>query len=215
MTAPTSRVLVAVTATTAEAFGAAARRAVDAGFRVVEVHAAHGYLLHQFLSPLTNHRTDSYGGDRRGRSRLAIEVVRAVRAAVGNPVAVLVRISATDWIPGGWSIEESIELARELAAAGADLIDTSSGGVAVAATIPVGPGYQVALAERIRTEAGIPTAAVGLITEPEQAEEIVAEGRADIVLLGRELLRNPHWPLRAAATLGVEPVWPLQYLRAR
>jgi 2,4-dienoyl-CoA reductase-like NADH-dependent reductase (Old Yellow Enzyme family) len=197
------------------AFAAAARRAVDAGFRVVEVHGAHGYLLHEFLSPLTNDRTDGYGGDRAGRSRLMIEVVRAVRVAVGETVAVLVRISATDWVPGGWSIDDSVELAKDLAAEGVDLIDVSSGGAVATADIPVGPGYQVPLAERIRLATGVPTGAVGMITEPAQAEEIIAAGRAALVLLGRQLLRDPHWALRAAAEFGVDARWPTQYLRAR
>ncbi|MGB2571291.1 NADH:flavin oxidoreductase/NADH oxidase [Micromonospora citrea] len=201
-------------ASVVEAFGAAAARAVDAGFRAVEIHAAHGYLLHEFLSPLTNHRGDGYGGDRPARMRLALEVARAVRAAVGEQVPVLARISATDWVDGGWTVEDSVVLAAELAAAGVDLIDASSGGAATAATIPVGPGYQVPLAARIRREAGVPTGAVGLIVEPEQAEQIVAGGEADLVLLGRELLRDPYWPRRAAAKLGTEPHWPDQYARA-
>lgn len=197
-----------------EAFGAAAERAVAAGFRVVEVHAAHGYLLHEFLSPLTNQRTDGYGGDRTGRMRLAIEVARAVRAAVGDDVPVLARVSATDWTEGGLTADDTVLLARELVAAGVDLIDCSSGGVNPQASIPLGPGYQVPFAARVRREAGVPTGAVGLITEPEQADEIVATHQADLVLLGRELLRDPYWPRRAAAKLGVEPDWPAQYLRA-
>ncbi|MGW5668985.1 NADH:flavin oxidoreductase/NADH oxidase [Micromonospora sp. NPDC003776] len=197
-----------------EAFAAAAGRALDAGFAAVELHAAHGYLLHEFLSPLTNHRSDGYGGDRAGRMRLTLEVARAVRAVVGEAVPVLTRISATDWVDGGWSIEDSVALAAELAGAGVDLIDTSTGGVSAAASIPVGPGYQVPLAARIRRDAGVPTGAVGLLTEPEQAEQIVADGAADLVLLGRELLRDPYWPRRAAAKLGAEPHWPDQYTRA-
>jgi 2,4-dienoyl-CoA reductase-like NADH-dependent reductase (Old Yellow Enzyme family) len=197
-----------------EAFGAAAERAVDAGFRAVEIHAAHGYLLHEFLSPLTNTRTDGWGGDRAGRSRLAVETTRAVRAAVGEAVPVLVRISATDWTPGGWTDTDSVALARDLVDAGADLIDCSSGGVVPHADIPVGPGYQVPLAAKVRAEAGVPTGAVGLITEPEQAEQILADGHADLVLLARELLRDPYWPGRAAAKLGDTPSWPVQYQRA-
>ncbi|MGC5017843.1 NADH:flavin oxidoreductase/NADH oxidase [Micromonospora sp. DT47] len=196
------------------AFATAAGRAIDAGFTAVEIHAAHGYLLHEFLSPLTNHRTDGYGGDRDARMRLALEVARAVRAAVGEDVPVLTRISATDWVEGGWTVEDSVVLAAELAAAGVDLVDASSGGASAGAAIPVGPGYQVPLAARIRRDAGVLTGAVGLIVEPEQAEEIVAGGEADLVLLGRELLRDPYWPRCAAAKLGAEPDWPAQYLRA-
>ncbi|MFI7518327.1 NADH:flavin oxidoreductase/NADH oxidase [Micromonospora globbae] len=197
-----------------DAFAAAATRALDAGFAAVEIHAAHGYLLHEFLSPLTNHRTDAYGGDRAGRMRLTLEVARAVRAAVGEDVPVLARISSTDWVDGGWTVDDSVALAAELAAAGVDLVDTSSGGISPAARIPLGPGYQVPAAARIRREAGVATGAVGLIVEPEHAERIVADGEADLVLLGRELLRDPHWPLHAAAKLGVTPTWPSQYLRA-
>ncbi|MFC0006141.1 NADH:flavin oxidoreductase/NADH oxidase [Micromonospora siamensis] len=196
------------------AFATAASRALDAGFAAVEIHAAHGYLLHEFLSPLTNHRGDGYGGDRAGRMRLTLEVARAVRAAVGEDVPVLTRISATDWVEGGWTVEDSVVLAGELAAAGVDLVDTSSGGAAATATVPVGPGYQVPLAARIRREAGVLTGAVGLIVEPEQAEQIVAAGEADLVLLGRELLRDPYWPNRAAAKLTATPTWPNQYTRA-
>ncbi|WP_431914364.1 NADH:flavin oxidoreductase/NADH oxidase [Micromonospora carbonacea] len=196
------------------AFATAAGRAVDAGFAAVEIHAAHGYLLHEFLSPLTNHRADGWGGDRAGRMRLTLQVARAVRAAVGERVPVLARISATDWTEGGWTVEDSVVLAGELAAAGVDLVDASSGGAAPQATIPVGPGYQVPLAARIRREAGVPTGAVGLIVEPEQAEQIVAGGEADLVLLGRELLRDPYWPRRAAAKLGATPDWPAPYERA-
>lgn len=197
-----------------EAFAAGAERAVDAGFRAVEIHAAHGYLLHEFLSPLSNDRTDGYGGSLANRMRLPVEVTRAVRATVGDDVPVLVRISATDWVDGGWTVEDSVALARELEGAGADLIDCSTGGVVPQASIPVGPGYQVPLASRVRAGADVPTAAVGIITEPEQAEEILAEGHADLVLLGRELLRDPYWPRRAAMKLGAEPEWPQQYRRA-
>ena len=197
-----------------EAFAAGAVRAMRAGFQAVEIHAAHGYLLHEFLSPLSNQRTDEYGGDRAGRMRLALEVARAVRGAVGADVPVLARISATDWTEGGWSPDDSVVLARELAAAGVDLIDCSSGGVVPRASIPVGPGYQVHLAEKVKREAGVPTGSVGLITEPEQAEEIVAGDRADLVLLAREMLRDPYWPLHAAGKLGADVRWPSQYLRA-
>ncbi|MFY1690782.1 NADH:flavin oxidoreductase/NADH oxidase [Plantactinospora sp. WMMB782] len=197
-----------------EAFGQAAGRALDAGFRAVEVHAAHGYLLHEFLSPLVNERTDDYGGDLAGRSRLAVEVTRAVRSAVGDAVPVLVRISATDWVPGGWTPADSVLLAGLLAEAGADLVDCSSGGGVPAADIPLGPGYQVPLSARVRRESKVPTGAVGLITAPEHAEAIVAGGDADLVLLGRELLRDPYWPRRAAQRLGAAVHTPEQYLRA-
>ncbi|WP_326560359.1 NADH:flavin oxidoreductase/NADH oxidase [Micromonospora sp. NBC_01796] len=197
-----------------DAFAAAATRAVAAGFEAIELHSAHGYLLHEFLSPLSNHRTDEYGGTLTNRMRLPLAVARAVRAAVGPDVPVLARISATDWVPDGWSVADSVLLATELATAGVDLVDCSSGGVLPSAPVPVGPGYQVPLAARIRREAGVPTGAVGLITEPEQAEEIVASGQADLVLLGRELLRDPYWPQRAAARLGAAPDRPAQYLRA-
>jgi 2,4-dienoyl-CoA reductase-like NADH-dependent reductase (Old Yellow Enzyme family) len=197
------------------AFGAAARRAVAAGFQAVEVHAAHGYLLHQFLSPLTNQRTDGYGGDFAGRTRLTREVVEAVRGAVPDAMPVLVRVSATDWVEGGWSPDQTVELARGLKGLGVDLLDCSSGGLVPYAKVPVGPGYQVPFAERVRREAGLPSAAVGLITTPAQAEAIVAGGQADLVLLARELLRDPHFPLRAAVALSAEGPWPRQYLRAR
>lgn len=197
------------------AFGDAAERAVAAGFDVLEVHAAHGYLLHEFLSPLSNQRDDEYGGAFENRIRLVLEVVREVRGRVEAGVPVVVRLSATDWVEGGWSDDETVRLAALLGAEGVDLIDTSTGGN-VAADIPVGPGYQVPFARRIRTEAGIPSGAVGLITEPKQAEEILAEGSADVVLLARELLREPHWPLRAAYELGDDAtdLWPAQYRRA-
>ena len=197
------------------AFAAAARRAVEAGFKVVEVHAAHGYLLHQFLSPLSNQRTDGWGGDFTGRTRLTREVVAAVRAAVPDAMPVLVRVSATDWVEGGWSPDETVELARALRGLGVDLIDCSSGGLVPYAKVPAAPGYQVGFAERVRREAGIPSAAVGMITTPAQAEAIVAEGRADLVLLARELLRDPHFALRASLALHAEGPWPRQYLRAR
>lgn len=195
-------------------FAAAARRSVDAGFSVIEVHAAHGYLLHEFLSPLSNDRTDEYGVSLENRMRLPISVVAAVRAAVGPDIPVFVRISATDWVDGGWSVQDSVVLAGRLHEAGADLIDCSSGGVAVKADVPVGPGYQVPLAREVRSAAGVPTAAVGMITAPEQAEQILAEGSADLVLLGRELLRQPRWPHLVARGLGSAPHPPAQYLRA-
>ena len=191
-------------------FAAAAARSVEAGFEVIELHAAHGYLLHQFLSPLSNLRTDAYGGN--GRTRLLLEVVEAVRANFAGPL--LVRISGTDWTDGGWTIQDSVALAPVLRQAGVDLVDVSSGGLHHTQKIPVGPGFQVPLAAAVRA-AGIPTGAVGLITEPQQADAILADGHADLVFLARELLRDPHWPLRAAAELGAEVTWPQQYERAR
>jgi 2,4-dienoyl-CoA reductase-like NADH-dependent reductase (Old Yellow Enzyme family) len=199
-------------------FAEAARRALAAGFDVLEVHAAHGYLLHQFLSPLSNRRTDEYGGSFENRVRLLLEVVAAVRAAVPEQTPVLVRISATDWVEDGWTEDDSVRLAGVLRDAGVDLLDVSTGGNAPA-DIPVGPGYQVRFARRIRQEVGIPTGAVGMITEAKQAEDIIADGSADVVLLARALLRNPHWPLLAAHELGVAEgesvAWPEQYQRAR
>ncbi|MEO6880366.1 MAG: NADH:flavin oxidoreductase/NADH oxidase [Mycobacteriaceae bacterium] len=197
-----------------DSFAAAAGRAVDAGFQVVEVHAAHGYLLHEFLSPLTNTRTDEWGGSRENRMRLTLEVTRAVRKAVGTDVPVFVRISASDWTGGGWTPADSVALARELAAAGADLVDCSSGGAVARAEIPVAPGYQVPFAEQVRSEADILTGAVGLISGAAQAEEVLATGRADLVLLAREMLRDPYWPNRALESLGAEVSWPDQYARA-
>ena len=196
------------------AFVAAARRALAAGFQVAEIHAAHGYLLHQFLSPLTNHREDRYGGSFENRTRLAREVVAAVRAEWPERLPLFVRLSATDWVDGGWDLEQSVQLATALKGLGADLVDCSSGGLVPGAKIPVGPGYQVPFAARIRAATGVPTGAVGLITESRQAEQILAEGSADLILLGRELLRDPRWPLRAAQELGVEAPWPASYIRA-
>lgn len=198
------------------AFGDAAERAVAAGFDVIELHAAHGYLLHEFLSPLANRRDDEYGGSFENRVRLVLEVVREVRGRVGDGLPLVLRVSATDWVEGGWTEDETVRLASLAREAGVDLVDTSTGGNVAAPDIPVGPGYQVPFARRIREEAGVPTGAVGLITEPKQAEEIVADGSADVVLLGRELLRDPHWPLRAAYELGetVTDLWPAQYRRA-
>ena len=196
-------------------FENAARRADDAGFDTIELHAAHGYLLHQFLSPLTNTRTDEYGGGFDNRVRYPLEVVDALRAAWPERKPLLVRISATDWADGGWTVEESVELSRLFAARGVDLVDVSSGGLVPQQKIVVGPGYQVPFAEQIRREAGIPTGAVGMITEPQQAEKVLADSQADVVLLARELLRDPHWPLRAAAELGDDIAWPPQYDRAR
>jgi 2,4-dienoyl-CoA reductase-like NADH-dependent reductase (Old Yellow Enzyme family) len=197
-----------------EAFRNAARRALAAGFDFVEVHAAHGYLLHEFLSPLSNLRTDNYGGSFENRIRLVLEVVDAVRSVWPERLPLFVRISATDWAEGGWNPDESVELARLLRDRGVDLMDCSSGGNVADAKIPVAPGYQVGLAARIRREAGIATAAVGLITEPAQANAIIAEGDADFVFLARAELRDPYWALHAAAALGESTTWPKQYLRA-
>jgi len=197
------------------AFAASARRALAAGFRTVELHAAHGYLLHQFLSPLSNRRTDAWGGSFENRTRLSREVVAAVRAVWPEELPLLVRISATDWMPGGWDADQSVELCRALRGLGVDLVDVSSGGLVPTAKVPVGPGYQTGFAERIRREAGIATGAVGMITAPEQADHVVRTGQADLVLLARELLRDPHFPLRASKALGHEGPWPRQYLRAR
>jgi 2,4-dienoyl-CoA reductase-like NADH-dependent reductase (Old Yellow Enzyme family) len=197
-----------------DAFRRAARRARKAGFDLVEIHGAHGYLLHEFLSPLANQRTDEYGGVFENRIRLILRVTEAVRAEWPDHLPLFVRISTTDWAEGGWTVDESVELAKRLKDLGADLIDCSSGGMVAHAKIPVAPGYQVEFADRIRREAGIATAAVGMITEPHQANGIVERGEADIVLLAREMLRDPYWPVHAAATLGEAASWPLQYLRA-
>ena len=196
------------------AFARAACRAEAAGFDLIEIHAAHGYLLHEFLSPLVNNRTDAYGGSFGNRIRLLLEIIDAVRAAWPAHLPMLVRVSATDWADGGWSAEETVELARHLRDHAVDLIDVSSGGMVLDARIPVGPGFQVPFASRIRAEVGIPTAAVGMITDPGQANEIVASGQADMVFLAREMLRDPYWPLHAAAALGERASWPVQYLRA-
>ncbi|GJG86448.1 oxidoreductase [Gemmatimonadetes bacterium T265] len=197
-----------------DAFAAAARRARAAGFQMIELHAAHGYLLHQFLSPLTNRRTDEYGGSFDNRVRLTLEVVDAVRKGWPDECPLWIRLSATDWADGGWDAEQTVELARRLAGRGVDLVDCSSGGLVPGAKIPVGPGYQVGFAERVRQEGGIATGAVGLITTPAQADGIVREGKAEVVLLARQLLREPYWPLRAGKALGVEVKWPVQYERA-
>jgi len=196
------------------AFRAAAQRAVQAGFDAVEVHGAHGYLLHEFLSPIANHRTDEYGGSLENRARLLLRVVDAVREAISETRAILVRLSCTDWIEGGLTIEDQAQVARWLKAHGVDLLDCSSGAI-TSFVPPVGPGYQVPFAEKIRREAGIATMSVGLITTPEMAEEIVRNGRADMVAMGREFLRNPYWPLQAARALGHDLAWPKQYQRAK
>jgi 2,4-dienoyl-CoA reductase-like NADH-dependent reductase (Old Yellow Enzyme family) len=199
-----------------ERFSDAARFARLGGFEVVEIHMAHGYLLHQFLSPLSNKRTDAYGGSLENRMRIPLSVAKAVREAWPAHLPLFVRISATDWVEGGWDLGQAVELCRRLKALGVDLVDCSSGGAVPHAKVPVGPGYQVPFAEAIRKEAGIATGAVGLITDPAQAEEIVARGLADAVLLARQLLRDPYWPLHAAQALGVKPdYWPPQYARAK
>ena len=198
-----------------DGFAAAARRAEALGVDTVEIHGAHGYLLHQFLSPLSNLRDDEYGGDLAGRLRLTLEVVDAVRAVWPDHKPVLLRVSASDWVDGGWDVESTVVLAREAAARGVDLLDVSSGGLDHRQEIAVGPGYQVPFAAQVRSEAGVPTGAVGLITEPEQAATIVREGSADVVLLARALLRNPRWALDAAHQLGAPGRWPDQYLRAQ
>ena len=196
------------------AFGEAARRSLDVGFEVVEVHAAHGYLLHEFLSPLSNQRADDYGGSFENRTRLLREVAVAIRRVWPEDLPLFTRISATDWVEGGWDIDQSVELARQLKPLSVDLIDCSSGGNVAIAKIPIGPGYQTPFAERIRKDAGILTGSVGMITTPEQAEHIIGTGQADAVLLAREMLRDPYFPLRAARQLGQEITWPAQYLRA-
>jgi 2,4-dienoyl-CoA reductase-like NADH-dependent reductase (Old Yellow Enzyme family) len=197
-----------------QAFVDGAVRALKAGFRLIEVHAAHGYLLHEFLSPLSNQRKDAYGGSLENRMRFPLEVTQAVRAAWPAEYPMFVRISATDWMEGGWDIEQSIVFAREAAALSVDLIDVSSGGLALAAKVPLSPGYQVPFAARIKAEAGIRTGAVGLITDAGQADEIIQSGQADIVLLARAMLRDPYWPYHAAEALGVKPQVPRQYQRA-
>ncbi len=198
-----------------QAFVDAAKRALTAGFKVVEIHAAHGYLLHQFLSPLSNQRQDSYGGSFENRIRLTLEVTQAVRAIWPQDLPLFVRVSATDWVEDGWNADETVELSRRLKAIGVDLIDVSSGGTSANAEIPVGPGYQTRFAERVRKESDIATGTVGMITDPAQAEHILRTGQADIILLARELLRDPYWPLRADEDLGGRlATWPAQYQRA-
>ena len=198
-----------------QSFADAAKRALAAGFKVAEIHMAHGYLLHQFLSPLTNRRSDAYGGSLENRARLPLRVARAVREVWPHQLPLFTRISATDWVEGGWELQQSIDLCRWLKEAGIDLIDCSSGGLTPDAHIPAGPGYQTPFAAAIREEAKIATGAVGLITDAAQAEQIVATGLADAVFLAREMLRDPYWPLHAARELGAEVEWPKQYLRAK
>lgn len=193
----------------------AAKRAIGAGFRLIEIHSAHGYLLHSFLSPLCNQRSDEYGGSFENRIRFLLETTAAVRQVMPPDMPLFVRISCTDWAEGGWDIDDSVELSKRLRELGVDLIDCSSGAAVPYAKIPVGPGYQVPFAEKIRKEAGIATGAVGMITEPEQANEIITSGKADIVLLARQFLREPYWVQRAARELGGKADWPPQYGRSR
>ena len=194
-----------------DAFEVAARRALSAGFQVIELHAAHGYLLHEFLSPLSNRRSDQYGGSLENRMRLPLLVARRLRETIPETLPLLVRISATDWAEGGWDLNESVEFARRAQAIGVDLIDVSSGGLVPKARIPVAQGYQIPLARRIRDDAQVMTGAVGLITEPRHANELITGGDADLVFIGRELLREPYWALKAQQELGDEPDWPVPY----
>lgn len=196
-------------------FQQATQRAMTAGFQVIEIHAAHGYLFHEFLSPLSNHRDDDYGGSLMNRMRFLLETVDATRQVWPEELPLFVRLSATDWTEGGLTINDTVEIARELKKRGVDLIDTSSGGNVASAKIPLRPGYQMPFAAQIRREAGIPTAAVGLITEPEQANEIIGNQQADFIFLARALLRHPYWPLHAAHQLHYDIAWPPQYLRAK
>jgi 2,4-dienoyl-CoA reductase-like NADH-dependent reductase (Old Yellow Enzyme family) len=196
-------------------FKDAAVRSLRAGFKVIEIHGAHGYLLHEFFSPLSNRRKDEYGGSFENRIRLLLQVVDAIKEVWPEELPLFVRISASDWTEGGWTLEESVKLARILQTKGVDLIDCSSGGNIPHAKITVGPGYQVHFAETIKKETGILTGAVGIITTPEQAEEIVASGQADVIIIARQLLRDPYFPLHAAKALGADVKWPLQYERAK
>jgi 2,4-dienoyl-CoA reductase-like NADH-dependent reductase (Old Yellow Enzyme family) len=197
------------------AFVAAARRASEAGFQCIELHMAHGYLLHEFLSPLANRRRDEYGGSLDNRMRLPLRIAAAVREVWPAAMPLLVRISASDWVEGGWDLDQSVEFSRRLKDIGVDMIDCSSGGMTADAPIPAGPGFQTPFAERIRREAGIATVAVGLITAAAQAEHILRTGQADAVCLAREMLRDPYWPLHAASQLRIDVPWPPQYQRAK
>jgi 2,4-dienoyl-CoA reductase-like NADH-dependent reductase (Old Yellow Enzyme family) len=196
------------------AFAAAARRALAAGFQVIEIHGAHGYLLNEFVSPISNLRTDEYGGSFENRIRIVLEVCSAIRQEWPEKLPLFIRISATDWVEEGWDMDQSVALAARLKPLGVDLVDCSSGGLAPDAKIEIGPGYQVPFAERIRRETGILTGAVGMITEPGQADRIIRSRQADVVLLAREFLRDPYWPLHAAQALGVDIESPVQYGRA-
>jgi 2,4-dienoyl-CoA reductase-like NADH-dependent reductase (Old Yellow Enzyme family) len=212
---PPAALTLAQMAQIRDAFAAAAQRAKRIGIDAIELHGAHGYLLHQFLSPLVNRRTDRYGGPFENRARLALEVTRAVRAAWPEELPLWVRLSATDWATGGWEVEEAVRLASLLRDEGVDLVDCSSGGAVAHQQVPLAPGFQVPFAERIRREVGVRTGAVGLVTEPAQADAILRGGHADVVLLGRAMLRDPYWPLHAALALGVEGPWPVLYLRGK
>lgn len=196
-------------------FVAAARRSLEAGFRVIEIHMAHGYLLHEFLSPISNQRTDEYGGSLQNRTRFPLWVARTIRESLPSDFPLLVRISCTDWVDGGWDLPQSVEFSRWLKEIGVDLIDCSSGGLVPYAKIPVGPGFQTPFAAEIRSKVGIATGAVGLITDPVQAEQILTTGQADVIIIARELLRDPYWPLHAAKTFNVDVPWPRQYHRAK
>jgi 2,4-dienoyl-CoA reductase-like NADH-dependent reductase (Old Yellow Enzyme family) len=196
-------------------FAAAARRSLEAGFKVIEIHMAHGYLLHEFLSSVSNQRTDDYGGSLQNRTRFPLSVARAVRESWPAGFPLFVRISCTDWVDGGWNLAQSVELSRQLKEIGVDLIDCSSGGLVPYAKIPVGPGYQTPFAAEIRSKVDISTGAVGLITDPVQAEQILMTGQADVIIMARELLRNPYWPLHAAKTFNLDAPWPRQYQRAK
>ena len=198
-----------------QAFGTAAKRAVDAGFRIIEIHSAHGYLIHEFLSPITNKRTDEYGGTFENRTRFLRETIETIRRVWPDRLPLFLRISSTDWVEGGWTPEDSVALARMVKQLGVDLIDCSSGGIAPGVKIPLGPGYQVPFARTVRTQGGIPTGAVGLITEARQAESILADGSADLILMARQFLRDAYLPIHAAKELGVDLEWPLQYVRAK
>ena len=198
-----------------QAFAAAAKRALAAGFRVVEIHGAHGYLIHEFLSPVTNKRTDEYGGTFENRSRFLRETIEAVREVWPEKLPLFLRISATDWVEGGWTPDDSVALAKMVRPLGVDLIDCSSGGIAPGVKIPLSPGYQVPFARKVRNEGGIPTGTVGMITEATQAERILAEGSADLILMARQFLRDPYVPLHAAKELGEELEWAVQYVRAK
>lgn len=202
-------------ATVVESFRTATQRAIEAGFEVIEIHGAHGYLLHQFLSPLSNRRDDEYGGSLANRMRFLLAVVDAVRGVLPKHLPLWVRLSATDWTEGGLTGDDAVEIARALRQHGVDLIDVSSGGNVENVHIPLAPGYQVPFAQRVRHEAALPTGAVGLITEPHHANSIISEGKADLILLARELLRDPYWPLHAAHTLGYDYPWLVQYERAK
>ncbi len=198
-----------------QAFAAAAERALEAGFRIIEIHGAHGYLIHEFLSPITNKRTDEYGGTFENRTRFFRETIEAVRDVWPERFPLFVRISSTDWVEGGWTPEDSVALARTVKPLGVDLIDCSSGGIAPGVKIPLGPGYQVPFARKVRSEGGIATGAVGLLTQARQAEAILAEYSADLILMARQFLRHPYFPLRAAKEIGVDIDWPVQYVRAK